>query len=268
MKKITSLLIILILIFMMTSSSYASGLRRLTGKINENNQKVITLMYHMVSEVPEYINTYCITPKALEEDILYLKENNYIFAFVNEIDVVCAANPNKNIAVLTFDDGYESDYNYVLPLLKKYNAKATFFVFSSMLNKPFYMTDNQLKELAASPYTEIGNHSYELHNKTPEEICKLYASYEKTEDIIKDFEKNKKILESITGKNITSLSYPNGIHTYYADNLLKKRKICNISITTNELKYSAPNYLNKPIGRYNRSDLRSVEDIVKKIMQN
>ena len=240
----------------------ADGLSFITKRNASKKQKVAVLMYHMISEIPEYQNTYCISPEELEKDIIYFKNNNYIFAHLSEIDSVCKANPNKNVAVLTFDDGYESDYKYVLPLLKKHNAKATFFVFASQLDKPFYMTKSQLKALSESPYAIIGNHSYDIHNKTPREIRELYAYQKNSDMIVNDFSKNKSVLENITNKKITVLSYPNGIYNNTVDNYLKNKKICSVSVSTDEKPYSP---YNKIIGRYNRSNTRTAQNIASSI---
>ncbi len=35
--------------------------------------------------------------------------------------------PKKSV-IVTFDDGHESDYTLALPLLRKFNFKATFFI--------------------------------------------------------------------------------------------------------------------------------------------
>lgn len=263
MKRICrALLLIFIMIFMLTGVSYAyTNPMRLIGKYSAGHQRVVTLMYHRISENINEKSTYCITPADLEEDIAFLKNNGYIFATSSELYTVCRANSDKNVALLTFDDGYESDFKYVLPLLEKYNAKATFFVIGSKIGKPYYMNEEELKALSASPLAEIGNHSYKIHDKTVPEIVNLYSQYATTENIISDFQKNKEIIEKIIGKPVVSVSYPNGIHTYYADNALKNRKICNTTLSVNEVQYTAVGGENQIIGRYNRSDKRKASDI-------
>ena len=111
MKKLKRafLLLILLVITMQSTAFGADGLSLILNRRGNIRPKTAVLMYHMVSEVPEYINTYCITPQALEQDLIYFKNNGYIFATVGELDYVRKMNPDKNIAVLTFDDGYESD---------------------------------------------------------------------------------------------------------------------------------------------------------------
>ena len=257
-KRFFILTIIIVLCF--SFSSEASVVSDFLKREPVKDQKTVVIMYHMISENPKHINTYCITPKELETDINYLKENNYVFSCASEIEKMRKENPDKNIAVLTFDDGYESDYKYVLPILEKYDAKATFFVFSGMLGEAYYMNEKQLKVLSDSPLTEIGNHSYEMHNKTLEEIRKFY-SFNNLIYVEKDFLKNKKSLEKIIDAPVKSLSYPNGIYTILIDNMLKEKGICQVSFSTQEILYSSAS---KVIGRYNRSDKRNVKEIIEK----
>ena len=256
MKKFLSFIIIMNLF---VSSASANGLNILTKKYlnNLHSQKIMLVMYHRLSEVFEEQNTYCISPKDFEEDIYYLKNNNYIFAFPDEISVVSRKYPDKNIAVLTFDDGYESDYKYALDILQRYDAKATFFIIGSMIGEKYYMNELQIKELSQNKCAKIGNHSYSIHQKNLEEIISLFSEEKNMINIVNDFEKNKKILESITGKKTDILSYPNSVYNFYMDTALKNSKVCNISLSTEEKSF---NY-DVVWGRFNRSDKRTVKDI-------
>ncbi len=263
MKKILSLIFIFLFSFSLFFNCNAAALSRLSARNLSSSKRVVILMYHRVTENKDEITTYAITPKELEKDIKCLKSNNYVFAFSNEIEKTIRENPDKNVAVLTFDDGYDSDYVYVLPLLEKYSAKATFFVFSSMLDKPYYLTKTQLKKLSDSKCALIGNHSYDIHNKSYEEIKKLYSNNANSKIILEDFKKNKENLENVIEKEVTVLSYPNGVYNNFVDNLLKKNKICNFSFSTYERSYQSSK--SSVIGRYNRSDKRNAEEIIKNL---
>lgn len=207
-KRILSLFFALILTLSLFFNCNASAISRLNARNLTSVSRVAVFMYHRITPVESETGTYAVTPKELEKDLIYLKNNNYVFAFSNEIEKEIRENPGKNIAVLTFDDGYDSDCEYVLPLLEKYSAKATFFVFASMLNEPYYMTDKQLKQLSESKCALIGNHSYGIHNMPYEEIKKLYAYNANNGKISEDFKKNKEALEKIINKKVTVLSYP------------------------------------------------------------
>ena len=135
----------------------------------------------------------------------------------------------KFVAV-TFDDGYKSDWKLVVPILKKYNAKATFFVIGSLLNTRGYMTDEELKKLSDSGVAQIGNHTNRLHALTRNQLISLCN--DNPDEILSDIEKNEQILEKITEKEVTAFSFPYGVYNEYLNNAVKGRGY--ISFSTEE----------------------------------
>lgn len=74
----------------------------------------------------------------------------------------------QKLVALTFDDGPSKNTDTILDVLKKYNAKATFFVVGQQAE---YYTDQLKREVSEG--MEIGNHTYEhmtLKFHTQEEI--------------------------------------------------------------------------------------------------
>lgn len=73
--------------------------------------------------------------------------------------------PRKSV-VLTFDDGTESFYETVVPVLEKYDLNATVFVIFSRSNTENYITQEQIEKLKNSSIKmDIASHSYSLHGK-------------------------------------------------------------------------------------------------------
>ena len=84
------------------------------------------IMYHHVLKDSNKWGKYIVSPKEVEKDIIYLKEQGYTTILMEDLINFVYNNgklPDKPI-LLTFDDGYMSNYTYVLPLLKKYDCKA------------------------------------------------------------------------------------------------------------------------------------------------
>ena len=90
--------------------------------------KVPILLYHnFVTTVPDsdpdnfnYINT----PESFEENIKTFLENGYTIISMKELALADSGKtelPNKPI-VITFDDGYYSNYEYIYPILKQYQV--------------------------------------------------------------------------------------------------------------------------------------------------
>lgn len=102
---------------------------------------------------------------------------------------------------LTFDDGFSSDCDLVLPELQRISATATFFIVTDFLDTPGYLTTAQVKSLSQSGM-QIGSHS-----KSHPNFLELNAT-ERTEEL----QHSKVILEKITGKEVTSFSFPFGFY--------------------------------------------------------
>lgn len=219
-------------------------------------QHTISLMYHKLSKNPEDHSAYCISPEAFEEDIRYLKEHGYSFCTASE---AIRTDTQRKRVFITFDDGYESDYLYALPILEKYNAKATFFVIGSNIGIHDHITIEHLYMLAQSPLVEIGSHSYDLHNHNVDTIKDFFYN-DNIEMLVDDFQKNATFLGNITKKPVATLSYPNGIWTDETDDALRKAGFT-ATFTSDEKNITGKN---TPCGRFNRSLDRTAQYIVER----
>ncbi len=84
--------------------------------------KTVCLLYHRINNWPDYYNM-AVTPAHFEEQLVFLKENFLISRFADDW-----SNVNETSVVITFDDGYEDNFLYAFPMLKKHNIPATIFV--------------------------------------------------------------------------------------------------------------------------------------------
>ncbi|RMA58564.1 polysaccharide deacetylase [Ulvibacter antarcticus] len=130
--------------------------------------KLAVLMYHDVSTVTSEALT--ISVEKLEEQFAWLVEKGYKSYHCKELMELQKLPAKKNI-LITFDDGYVSQMELAVPLLEKYNLKATFFVPLNYLGKTdqwntsalSIMTSEDL--LSLNPQTiELAFHSY-YHKK-------------------------------------------------------------------------------------------------------
>lgn len=104
----------------------------------------------------------------------------------------------KKIA-LTFDDGPSTFTLEVLNLLKKYNAKATFFC----IGKNVEAHPEIIKQIIAEGHL-VGNHSYN-HSK--------FFDFYNTATIRKEIQKTDELLEKFTSKKINFFRPPYGVTT-------------------------------------------------------
>lgn len=122
------------------------------------------LMYHHVVHNWQECNDMTVTEGRLEQDLQWLAEHGYQTVLPREL---AAGQPLPEKPVLiTFDDGYRSNYDLAYPLLQKYGAKAAIalMVFMQDNHSPSFLTWDMCREMEASGLVEFGSHGYLIHN--------------------------------------------------------------------------------------------------------
>jgi len=167
------------------------------------------LIYHTVREYLPSESTaerqYITTPEAFEKELAFLKAEGY--ASVSMDDLAAALEGERPLpsrpVVLTFDDGWASQYRNAFPLLKKYGFRATFYIFTNGVGAKHFMNRNQLSELLAAGM-EIGSHSC-----SHPYLWKIGNERSLREEIVE----SKKKLEALLGRPVTTFAYPFGHYT-------------------------------------------------------
>ena len=121
------------------------------------------LMYHHIVPDGEECNEMCITAGRLEEDLQWLEDNGYHTVLPREL--AAGEIPEKPV-LITFDDGYRSNYDLAYPLLLKHQAKAVVSIMVLMQEcwSDEFLSWIMCQEMNASGLVEIGSHAYALHN--------------------------------------------------------------------------------------------------------
>lgn len=168
-KKIPfkSLLMILVISVALSPTSQA-------GAVKEPVEVPILGYHHLVVSGPLSTKSTMTTYK-FERDMRDLKRNGYnaiTFRDLYNFTTNAAPLPPKPI-MITFDDGYSSNYELAYPILKKHKMKATIFVIGWCVGeeakpvpyKPHISHFNwkQAKEMADSGLIEIESHTFDLH---------------------------------------------------------------------------------------------------------
>jgi peptidoglycan/xylan/chitin deacetylase (PgdA/CDA1 family) len=126
---------------------------------------VPVLMYHHIEPrakaIIEKHSTLSVDSDRFERQLQYLVEQKY--QLVKAGDLVNSLrtgqnNPGKT-AVITIDDGYLDAYEYVFPLVEKYNLIVNLMVPTGLVGSPGYLTWPQLKEMTASGLVYVYSHT-------------------------------------------------------------------------------------------------------------
>ena len=188
--------------------------------------KIPILLYHdFVKVVPlegpddfNYINT----KESFEENIKILLESGYTFMSFKELDNAYNKKielPKKPI-LITFDDGYYSNYKDIYTILKKYNIKASIFIVTDNIGKKVdgkkYLSWEQCKVMQDSGLVEIFSHS------------KRHVFYDRlpVRTLNDDVKKSYEVIEKHLGKkDLKVFAYPYGAYTKETVFVLKRNGI-------------------------------------------
>ncbi|MED3690683.1 polysaccharide deacetylase family protein [Peribacillus butanolivorans] len=88
---------------------------------------------------------------------------------------------NQKVVALTFDDGPSKNVNQILPLLDKYNVKATFFLIGNEIER----YPEEAKKIVEAGH-QIGNHTYSHKRMVFKSSSYIKEEIEKTDKLIQD----------------------------------------------------------------------------------
>lgn len=125
--------------------------------------RVPIVMYHDV--LAEQQVSFDLTPAQLEAHLQLIRDRGLTPVTLDQVVQHLRSGaplPEKPI-LLTFDDGYAGHFEYVYPLLKRYQMPAVFSIFTGKLDGQIAgrstVTWEQLKVMAADPLVTIAAHS-------------------------------------------------------------------------------------------------------------
>jgi peptidoglycan/xylan/chitin deacetylase (PgdA/CDA1 family) len=167
-------------------------------------------------EVPILI--YHKTPVDFEAQLQVISNKGYTTITMRRLSRILRGleEPPAKPLVITFDDGF-SDQLQAVDLLKRYQINGTFYIMAggelsqgclgAARNRTdcgdSYLNWDEIKEIAKSPFVEIGSHTLD-HADLP-----ALSSQEQRSQL----SQNKKVIEQMLGREVTTLAYPYGHYT-------------------------------------------------------
>lgn len=117
---------------------YQSGIPFRSWKTGPKN---VILNYHgVIAEPYTRINNRHVPAAQFEQDLRFYRKH---FQVVSLADIFAHPEPggskNRPKLAITFDDGFENNLTYALPILEKYACPATIFVMSANLDEPDFL---------------------------------------------------------------------------------------------------------------------------------
>lgn len=283
-KKLIKLLICDITIITVAAVITFFGKTRWRAFENNNEREVVVpvIMYHSIVDDEKQVGDYCVNLNSVESDLRYLKENGYTSIFVE--DLISYVYDNKELpekpVIITADDGFYNNSFYLLPILEKYDMKATISIVGTYteyiaVNDPHvpeysYLTWDDINSMIESGRIEIANHTYNMHSSEQRKGCGINPT-ESEEEYAKMFTEDIGLMQSLikinTGISSDVFTYPFGNISKESVPLLKE-----MGIKATLSCYERPNYISHnenclyEIGRYNRNGKYTTEEFMRKLL--
>lgn len=286
-KRSALIVIVLTIIFICTFKVCLQGSVNASVNVRSSAQKGVSLpiiMYHQLT-THNNVGRYILSIEQLESDLVYIMENGYETVTVKDLIKFVSGEgnlPEKPI-MLTFDDGYETGYTMLYPLLKKYNMCAVVSVIGSLTDmyseiddhNDFYsyLTWDEVKFLSSTDEIEIQNHSYDMHYSQSGKrkgIGKL--KNESFDDyynaLYDDVGKMQLLLMKKASCKATAMAYPFGNYSKETTEICKKLGFkCTFTCEEKVNKivpYDTSSLYN--LGRYNRASGKSSSEFFESIL--
>ncbi|MBU3635551.1 polysaccharide deacetylase family protein [Polynucleobacter sp. es-GGE-1] len=190
-----------------------------------------------------------------ERQIRHIKKK-YRFIDIDEFEQILGGStkPRENLVLLTFDDGFESNYHVANQVLSNHGIKAVFFIAVDFL-QTYDMVGNSASEFILNNFkvkqhinsislncdqilrlSSLG-HVFGSHSCSHNDLSQI--SKEKIEHEVID---SKNTLEKILNLKVNHFAYPfggiNNINSYSLKVIKDKYKHCHTGIRGNNLKYN------------------------------
>lgn len=159
--RIQKLICALLCVSLLTAFAAASGTR------------LPILMYHDITSDPAAVNSMTVTEERFRLDMEFLQQYGYTALLPTDLlDIRQGMQPMPDKPIMvTFDDGYLSNYTLAYPVLQQTGLKAALAVVAANIQTDDYATEDrhiltwgELRDMSESGVFEIGLHTYNLHN--------------------------------------------------------------------------------------------------------
>ena len=181
-------------------------------------KEVPVLCYHHIRNTrageSESMKSYSVSPEAFAAQMKALYDSGYQTILPDQLYnylVYDGALPAKPV-MISFDDTDEEQYRIGAAIMNEYNFKGVYFIMTISMNRPRYMSKEEIKNLSDSGHV-IAGHTWDHHMVTK------YTGADWDSQLVKP----QVQLKAITGKQVEYFAYPFGLWNAAAIPELKTR---------------------------------------------
>lgn len=177
-------------------------------------RRIVVLCYHSVHPTNAFASA---TPEQFDEQMGWLKEHCDLIPLGEALGRAAGRrdSPSKPAVSITFDDGYDDNFVFALPVLMRYGIKASFYVTTGFIDRDPEVMDRmrRMRGMAVSALSwkqlaemrqagmDVGSHTIKHPN-----LAELEPGAVGVE--LRD---SKRSIEDRLGEEIDSVAYPFGI---------------------------------------------------------
>jgi peptidoglycan/xylan/chitin deacetylase (PgdA/CDA1 family) len=164
--------------------------------------QVPILCYHRIDDSRKP-DDYNVTVAQFKEQMKALADSGYHTILPDQLyDYLAKGTPlPPKPFMITFDDTRKEQFTVGASEMQKYNFKGVFFVMTISINRPNYMSSEEIKQLSD------GGHVIASHTLDHQNVKKLKTKEEWDRQLIKPSER----IQAITGKQVNYFAYPFGL---------------------------------------------------------
>ncbi len=137
------------------------GLATLASGLGKQ-KKLFVLIYHRVLDVPDFMRPGEVDIQAFSWQMALLAKYFNVLSFSEAFEKLKTNSLPARAVCITFDDGYADNLHNAVPILKKNNLTATFFIASGYLDGGRMWNDSVIEAVRIMPKTELDLTNIEL----------------------------------------------------------------------------------------------------------
>ena len=202
----------------------------LLWRAHDADGRFTVLEYHDFTDDPAKVTDYTMTTDALRRDLDWLRNGGYTTILPRELAAGRCDNGDplpKKPVLLTFDDGYASNYFLAFPILQEYGAKATISLITARIDgeKPGFLSWDQCRKMAKSGLIEFASHTNDYHIR--DEVLGINRMDGENEAeygarVFPDLQRSIERIEAEIGQTVTAFTYPLGDMDDWAEPFLRE----------------------------------------------
>ena len=199
-------------------------------------QRVPIFMYHTSSEDNPGRTFYelYVRPSEFERQVQHLADNGYTFmTFDGWFDLHTVDRP----VFITFDDGYETNYTEIFPIIQRHNVKITIFLETGAIGRRGRLSADMIRRMSDS-----GLVKFESHTVSHQRLTELSP-----EKLREELRESRRTIERITGRRVHAVSYPFG--AFNAEVIAAAREYYQFGVAVMGSKHSTARHGNFEIRR-------------------